>query len=106
MPCGKRDAPLTLMTCTPVLGSRGPDMTCHLRPQRSKIVRAVDPGDDRLDANIDEVIAPFVEAVRLLKTIPGVGDRTAQTIIAEIGTDMTRFPLGILRRGPDCARGP
>ena len=47
---------------------------------------------DRLDANIDEVIAPFVEAVRLLKTIPGVGDRTAQVIIAEIGTDMTRFP--------------
>ena len=47
---------------------------------------------DRLDANIDEVIGPFVEAVRLLKTIPGVGDRTAQVIIAEIGIDMTRFP--------------
>ena len=47
---------------------------------------------DRLDATIDEVIAPFSQAVQLLKTIPGVGDRTAQTIIAEIGVDMTRFP--------------
>lgn len=47
---------------------------------------------DRLDTNIDDVIRPFTEAVRLLKTIPGVGDRTAQVVIAEIGTDMTRFP--------------
>jgi transposase len=47
---------------------------------------------DRLDADIDKVITPFVEAVRLLKSIPGVGDRTAQVIIAEIGIDMTRFP--------------
>ena len=42
-------------------------------------------------APIDDVIAPFIEAVRFLKTIPGVGDRTAQVIIAEIGIDMTRF---------------
>ena len=58
---------------------------------------------DRLDADVDEVIAPFVEAVRLLKTIPGVGDRTAQVIIAEIGTDMTRFPsAGHLASYLDC----
>lgn len=36
---------------------------------------------------------PFVaEAVQLLDTIPGVGERVAQTIIAEIGVDMSRFP--------------
>ncbi len=36
---------------------------------------------------------PFAkEAVELLESIPGVGERTAQTIVAEIGVDMGRFP--------------
>jgi transposase len=36
---------------------------------------------------------PFVaEAVQLLDTIPGVGEQGAETIIAEIGVDMSRFP--------------
>jgi len=36
---------------------------------------------------------PFVpEAVKLLETIPGVGPWTAQTIVAEIGVEMSRFP--------------
>jgi len=54
---------------------------------------------DFLDATIDtltveivERLAPFRAAVELLKTIPGVSDLTAQTIIAEIGVDMSRFP--------------
>ena len=34
----------------------------------------------------------FRQAVRLLRTIPGVSDLTAQVIISEIGTDMSRFP--------------
>ncbi len=32
------------------------------------------------------------EAVALLQTIPGVGQTAATAIVAEIGTDMTRFP--------------
>ncbi len=32
------------------------------------------------------------EAVRLLDTIPGINPRAAQGILAEIGTDMRRFP--------------
>jgi len=35
---------------------------------------------------------PFVEAVRLLKTVPGISDRTAQIVLGEIGLDMGRFP--------------
>jgi transposase len=34
----------------------------------------------------------FAEQVRRLMTIPGVGKRTAEVMIAEIGVDMTRFP--------------
>jgi transposase len=35
---------------------------------------------------------PFVAAVQLLKTAPGIGDRTAQIVLGEIGLDMNRFP--------------
>ena len=45
-----------------------------------------------LDARIEEVIAPFADAVACLDDIPGVGTTAARVIIAEIGLDMTRFP--------------
>lgn len=45
-----------------------------------------------LDTEIDRMISPFAHARELLTTIPGVAQRTAEVIIAEIGTDMTRFP--------------
>ena len=45
-----------------------------------------------LDREIDRVIAPFSEARDRLDTITGVGKRSAECIIAEIGADMTRFP--------------
>ena len=41
---------------------------------------------------IDTQIAPFAQAVTRLDEITGVGLTAAQTIIAEIGVDMTRFP--------------
>jgi transposase len=47
---------------------------------------------DSLTARIDEAIAPFAHQVAQLDEIPGVGRTGAQEIIAEIGTDMTRFP--------------
>jgi transposase len=45
-----------------------------------------------LDAEVDTMIAPFAEARDRLDTITGVGKRAAECIIAEIGTDMGRFP--------------
>lgn len=41
---------------------------------------------------IERSIAPFGEAMDLLRTIPGVNEVAAATIVAEIGTDTTRFP--------------
>jgi transposase len=41
---------------------------------------------------IDAQIAPFAQAVARLDAIPGVGVTAAQTILAEVGTDMSRFP--------------
>lgn len=47
---------------------------------------------DRLDEEVDRAVAPFCEPMRRLQTIPGVGKRTAEVMIAEMGVDMTRFP--------------
>jgi transposase len=47
---------------------------------------------ERVSAEIAERVRPFEEAVTLLDTIPGVGRRTAEVLVAEIGVDMTRFP--------------
>ena len=47
---------------------------------------------DRLSEAIGEQLVPFAEAVELLRTIPGVERRTAEVVVAEIGTDMSRFP--------------
>jgi transposase len=45
-----------------------------------------------LDDTVDQMMIPFVPARDRLDTIPGIGKRTAEIIIAEIGVDMTRFP--------------
>jgi len=45
-----------------------------------------------LDQRVDAVIAPFARARDHLDTITGVGKRAAETIIAEIGADMSVFP--------------
>lgn len=47
---------------------------------------------ERVSAEIAQRMRPFEDAVALLDTIPGVGRRTAEMLVAEIGTDMTRFP--------------
>jgi transposase len=44
-----------------------------------------------LDGHVDEVMAPFAGQRDALMEIPGVGKRTAETIIAECGVDMSRF---------------
>lgn len=45
-----------------------------------------------LSAEIEERMRPFDPAIALADSIPGVGRRTAEAILAEIGADMTRFP--------------
>lgn len=46
----------------------------------------------RFDAEIEKYCRPFEQAVDLLDTIPGVARRTAEVIVSEIGSDMSRFP--------------
>ena len=55
-------------------------------------VDALDADLAELDAKIQELIAGFAGAVDRLDEIPGVGQLAAHLLIAELGTDMTRFP--------------
>ena len=47
---------------------------------------------ERVSAEIAQRLQAEQEALALLDTIPGVGQRAAEIIVAEIGTDMARFP--------------
>jgi transposase len=40
------------------------------------------------EAHLETLCRPYAEAIALLDTIPGVSQRTAQDLIAEIGIDM------------------
>ena len=44
-----------------------------------------------LDLLVAEAAAPFAAVIARLVTIPGIGPRTAQVIVAETGADMARF---------------
>ncbi len=46
----------------------------------------------RVSAEVAERLRPFAAAIERLDTIPGVGRRTAEILLAEIGPDMGRFP--------------
>jgi transposase len=43
------------------------------------------------DQRIAELMKPHEDAVRRLQTIPGVGRRSAEVLVSEIGVDMTRL---------------
>jgi transposase len=72
-------------------GRIGPHQRCLLARQLAHI--------DFLDAALAEVstaiaarLRPCEDDLERLATIPGVGRRTAEVLVAEIGADMTRFP--------------
>ena len=46
----------------------------------------------RVEEQSQALSAPFAAAVDLLDTIPGIARQTADISVAEIGTDMSRFP--------------
>ena len=70
-----------------------------LSPLQKKLLRSIlDHIDDMtrriedIDKIIKEYMKEYEDAVRALEEIPGVGEVGAQTIISEIGVDMSRFP--------------
>jgi transposase len=55
-------------------------------------VDAITADITRVEAKVEELVAPFAAAVDRLDEITGIGRAAAQVIIAEIGLDMGRFP--------------
>jgi transposase len=57
-----------------------------------ELVTALEQALADIDATVGKTLAPIQQSARLLTTLPGVSDLTAQVMVAEIGVDMTRFP--------------
>jgi transposase len=77
----------------------GEALAGHFAPHHAVTVRQVLDHVDFLDATITVVsehvatrMEPFAAATRLLVGIPGISRTSAETIIAETGGDMSRFP--------------
>jgi transposase len=61
----------------------------------SRLLAHLDYLDEALDdltAQIEKALLPFAPEAARLDAIPGVGPRTAQILIAELGVDMRQFP--------------
>ena len=46
----------------------------------------------QLDEEVSKRMCPFEESIQRIMEIPGLGRRTGEQVLAEIGTDMGRFP--------------
>lgn len=102
-----------------IAGERDPDTLSQLakgrlRPKIPQLVRALDGRFEShhavhlrqlldhidwletaittFDDRIAELCRPWAELLERLQTIPGVGQRTAEVIVAETGADMSAFP--------------
>ncbi|MCG2624951.1 IS110 family transposase [Arthrobacter sp. I2-34] len=55
-------------------------------------IDGIDADIAAVDERIEAQLAPFAQAAERLDDIPGIGPVAAAAIIAEVGTDMSRFP--------------
>jgi transposase len=70
-------------------------VTSHHRfllAQHLRLLEELERAIAEFDAQIEAALEPFRDCVERLTTIPGVSRLAAEIVIAEIGTDMTRFP--------------
>ena len=70
-------------------------MSAHQREMlrwQLKHVAFLDQQIAELDDKVSGYLHPFDQEIELLDTIPGVGQRTAEVILAEAGADMSQFP--------------
>jgi transposase len=52
----------------------------------------LDASLERISAQITERVGPFAQEIEQLDTITGVGQRTAEALVSEVGVEMRRFP--------------
>ena len=71
----------------------------HFRPHHARLLGMMLEHLDELDetvaqcdALVEELVRPFAPQIERLRTIPGVEQRAAEDVLAEIGVDMSVFP--------------
>jgi transposase len=74
-----------------LVGRVGPHQRFMLAEHLRRL-REHDAAIERVSAEIAERQRPFAEARARLESIPGVGPRVAEILLAEIGPELTRFP--------------
>lgn len=72
-------------------GFIGPHQRLMLSTQLRHI-QYLDEEIERLNKEIEERMRPFESAIAAADSIHGIGRRTAEEVLAEIGVDMSRFP--------------
>jgi len=72
-------------------GRLGPHQ-CFLLAVQLRHVDELDQLIDEVSAEIEERLRPSQEELTRLATIPGVGRRTAEILLSELGADIARFP--------------
>lgn len=72
-------------------GTVGPHQR-FLFAQQLKHIDFLNEAVDQVSAEIEERLRPFEECLQRLDEIPGIAQRTAESLIAEIGTDVAPFP--------------
>jgi transposase len=63
-----------------------------LLAQHLRTIEQLEGSVAAFDARIAAALAPFREIVERLKEVPGLGATILESVIAEIGTDMSQFP--------------
>jgi transposase len=67
----------------------------HQRFLLAALLRHLDAIDEliaEVSTEVEARLRPFEAELTRLQTVPGIGRRTAETILAEVGPDMSRFP--------------
>ena len=60
--------------------------------QHLRTIEQLEDSVAAFDARIEAALSPFHDIVERLKEVPGLGATATETVIAEIGTDMSPFP--------------
>ncbi|WP_205730022.1 IS110 family transposase [Blastococcus sp. TF02-8] len=100
---GERDARVLAELAKGKMRAKIPELTealiGHFDAGHAELTRSILGRLDAVEADLadlDAVIAtacrPWAHQIQLLQTIPGVGEKVAQVILAETGGDMSRFP--------------
>jgi transposase len=55
-------------------------------------IDALDRGIAEIDKEVEANLEPFRALIPVLTSMPGIGELAARVLLAEIGTDMSRFP--------------